>query len=165
MYPGGTWMGGIDPFGDIMGTSAGPAGEEKKYLFRVNSHLHLSIGTSHTQWGGTNTATHTLRGRPLGVELLSCATSHFCRSTCVLGYRCWSPGACWPLTPDKIIYKQCAAPHNFLFMFMRFMMRPLHFYLKVHQFDAFNVKKFETFLQSLYVCNKCAMYVVSSVCM
>jgi len=27
MYPGGTWMGGIDPFGDIMGTSAGPARE------------------------------------------------------------------------------------------------------------------------------------------
>ena len=24
MYPGGTWMGGIEPLGDIMGTSAGP---------------------------------------------------------------------------------------------------------------------------------------------
>lgn len=37
MYPGGTWMGGIDPLGDIMGTSAGPAREEKEdwviYLF------------------------------------------------------------------------------------------------------------------------------------
>lgn len=28
MYPGGTWIGGIDPFGDIMGTSAGPGGEK-----------------------------------------------------------------------------------------------------------------------------------------
>lgn len=51
-------MGGIDPFGDIMGTSAGPAGEEKKYLFRVNSHLHLSIGTSHTG-GNKHCHTHT----------------------------------------------------------------------------------------------------------
>lgn len=29
MYPGGTWMGGIDPFGDIMGTSAGPENERR----------------------------------------------------------------------------------------------------------------------------------------
>lgn len=48
MYPGGTWIGGIDPFGDIMGTSAGPEREEI-YLFKqtahakVTSHLHSSI--------------------------------------------------------------------------------------------------------------------------
>lgn len=55
-------MGGIDPFGDIMGTSAGPAREEENDLFmqaahaKVNSHLHPSINSRHA---GTNTATHT----------------------------------------------------------------------------------------------------------
>lgn len=64
MYPGGTWMGGIDPFGDIMGTSAGPAGEENNYLFnqaahaKVNSHLHSSISSTHA---GTQTQPHTLK--------------------------------------------------------------------------------------------------------
>lgn len=29
MYPGGTWMGGMEPLGDIMGTSAGP-GRKKR---------------------------------------------------------------------------------------------------------------------------------------
>lgn len=54
MYPGGTWIGGIDPFGDIMGTSAGPAKEKEIYLFnqaahqRVNSPVHLSINSTHT---------------------------------------------------------------------------------------------------------------------
>lgn len=68
MYPGGTWMGGIDPFGDIMGTSAGPAREEKNYLFyqaaqaKVNSHLHLSTNSTHA---GTQTQPHTLRGWPV----------------------------------------------------------------------------------------------------
>lgn len=54
MYPGGTWIGGIDPFGDIMGTSAGPAEEEEIYLFNqaahlggVNSPLHSSINSTH----------------------------------------------------------------------------------------------------------------------
>lgn len=55
MYPGGTWMGGIDPFGDIMGTSAGPAGEEeKKYLFKAKFSF-TSISQQHT-CGDTNTA-------------------------------------------------------------------------------------------------------------
>lgn len=103
--------------------------------------IYICQSALHTR-GGTNTATHTLRGRPLEAELLSCATLHFCRSTCVLGYQCWSPSACWPLTPDKIIYKQHGTPHNFLFMFMRFVMQPLNLYLKVHQIDAFNFKMF-----------------------
>lgn len=53
MYPGGTWIGGIEPFGDIMGTSAGPGGREKIYLFKptarakVTSHLHSSISMSY----------------------------------------------------------------------------------------------------------------------
>lgn len=54
MYPGGTWMGGIDPFGDIMGTSAGPAGEEEKYLFK-GKFSFTSISQQHT-CGDTNTA-------------------------------------------------------------------------------------------------------------
>lgn len=61
-------MGGIDPFGDIMGTSAGPAREEEKnYLFnqaaraKVNSHLHSSINSTHA---GTQTGPHTLRAEP-----------------------------------------------------------------------------------------------------
>lgn len=55
-------MGGIDPFGDIMGTSAGPAREEKNYLFnqaahaKVNSHLHF-VNQPYT-CRDTNTATH-----------------------------------------------------------------------------------------------------------
>lgn len=64
MYPGGTWIGGIDPFGDIMGTSAGPAGRQKNYLFKqaakVSSHLHSSIDSTHA---GTQTQPHTVRGR------------------------------------------------------------------------------------------------------
>lgn len=45
-------MGGIDPFGDIMGTSAGPAGKEKKYLFRGKSSF-TAISQQHT-CGDTN---------------------------------------------------------------------------------------------------------------
>lgn len=50
-------MGGIDPFGDIMGTSAGPAREEKNYLFnqaahaKVNSYLHSSVNSTHATHG------------------------------------------------------------------------------------------------------------------
>lgn len=47
-------MGGIDPFGDIMGTSAGPAGEERKCLFK-GKFSFTSISQQH-QCGGTNTA-------------------------------------------------------------------------------------------------------------
>lgn len=45
-------MGGMDPFGDIMGTSAGPAGEEKKYLFRGRFSF-TGISQQHT-CGDTN---------------------------------------------------------------------------------------------------------------
>lgn len=68
MYPGGTWIGGIDPFGDIMGTSAGPAKEEKIYLFNqaahrgVNYPLHSSINSAHAQ---THTVSHTVRSTPV----------------------------------------------------------------------------------------------------
>lgn len=55
-------MGGIDPFGDIMGTSAGPEEEEKNYLFTAHSHLHLSINSTHA---GTQTEPCTQRGRPM----------------------------------------------------------------------------------------------------
>lgn len=48
-------MGGIDPFGDIMGTSAGPAGEEKKYLFR-GKFSFTAISQQHT-CGDTNSLT------------------------------------------------------------------------------------------------------------
>lgn len=64
MYPGGTWIGGIDPFGDIMGTSAGPEREEKIYLFKqtaqakVTSHLHSSAEMSYMSTVRTNMATH-----------------------------------------------------------------------------------------------------------
>lgn len=40
-------MGGMDPFGDIMGTSAGPAGEEKKYLFK-GKFPFPSLSQQHT---------------------------------------------------------------------------------------------------------------------
>lgn len=40
-------MGGIDPFGDIMGTSAGPGREERIYLYRAGSHLHSSVSSTH----------------------------------------------------------------------------------------------------------------------
>lgn len=61
MYPGGTWMGGIDPFGDIMGTSAGPAWE-KNYLFNQAAHAKVN---SHLQSTGTQTQPHTLKGKPV----------------------------------------------------------------------------------------------------
>jgi len=48
MYPGGTWMGGIDPFGDIMGTSAGPAGRRKNYLTRPNVNRQFKCRVTNT---------------------------------------------------------------------------------------------------------------------
>lgn len=76
MYPGGTWMGGIDPFGDIMGTSAGPAREEK------NDHLHSSISSTHA---GTQTQPHTQRARPYDVwHTLYCKNVLYSwKSTCI----------------------------------------------------------------------------------
>ena len=52
-------MGGIDPFGDIMGTSAGHEADENKYLFRVNARLQSSIGTSQAGGGDKHCHTHT----------------------------------------------------------------------------------------------------------
>lgn len=55
-------MGGIDPFGDIMGTSAGPGkgGEKKIYLFNraACAHLHLSVDSSTVTQSGTQTWPH-----------------------------------------------------------------------------------------------------------
>lgn len=59
MYPGGTWMGGIDPLGDIMGTSAGPAGEDKSYLLR-GTFSFTFVHQQHT-WQDTNSHKHTQR--------------------------------------------------------------------------------------------------------
>lgn len=55
-------MGGIDPFGDIMGTSAGPAGEEEKYLFKGKFSFTF-ISQQHT-CGDTNTALQMLAVSP-----------------------------------------------------------------------------------------------------
>lgn len=56
-------MGGIDPFGDIMGTSAGPGREERIYLYRAGSHLHSSVSSTHAG-GDANEATHRAAGTP-----------------------------------------------------------------------------------------------------
>lgn len=63
MYPGGTWMGGMEPLGDIMGTSAGPGREEKKelgfiYLLLPEPLLQSSVSSAHA--GRQTRATHTL---------------------------------------------------------------------------------------------------------
>lgn len=51
-------MGGIDPLGDIMGTSAGPAGEIS-YLLRGTFSFTL-VNEQHTWWD-TNSHKHTQR--------------------------------------------------------------------------------------------------------
>lgn len=62
MYPGGTWMGGIDPFGDIMGTSAGPARGRRRvtYLMLILIYICQSAcrGETQTQMGKVTQTWH-----------------------------------------------------------------------------------------------------------
>lgn len=68
MYPGGTWMGGMDPLGDIMGTSAGPGRDEKEgglvqlfiYLSGAATLAFAFVSQRRTCWDTNKSHTQTV---------------------------------------------------------------------------------------------------------